>query len=536
MALSLTAEQKNLKNLFYNEDRYIIPEYQRPYTWNYDTCYQMYCDITEAYNLKIDYFLGNLIMARSSDDESMPQVVDGQQRLLTIWLWLKALSVLMPNFAKLQKATEVELWTRDADIVPKVQSNVFETDDNKSILAIWKHTQEITEECIQNSRNKKKEIDLRKCNSQLEFNYYNIYEWIKAFFGKISDIKKQEFIDYLVNQVYLLPIELKDKTIEAANTKALKIFETINNRGQNLENADIFKARLYNKAKSIKEEKKFIEDWILIREQCDNLSITVDDLFRYYAHIIRGKNNIFVAEKSLRDFFDLDPISPLNHNDYQYVVNDLMKIISILYFLSEESQNKSNAMPWLQILDQYTNQYPRFATVAYLYANDDRKDFVLFLKYLVRYCYGYGSSSSIKFNIYIMISNIMQHLNLESNIQLEKNVDFDTPGRLKKGFAMLAYFLSKNVPLSNTYTFSMLIKNNQKSQIKVDLQENKIDEIIGSLGNYMIFPKSEPTQHTYFSIYNSLRNVSCFTQQEINTILQRNNQIKKLLSTFFSQA
>lgn len=49
MALSLTAEQKNISSLFYNEDQYIIPEFQRPYCWTYDTSYQLYTDIMTYY-------------------------------------------------------------------------------------------------------------------------------------------------------------------------------------------------------------------------------------------------------------------------------------------------------------------------------------------------------------------------------------------------------------------------------------------------------------------------------------------------------
>ena len=43
MALSLRAEQKSITDLFTSgEDIYVIPEYQRPYSWNKDSCYQFY--------------------------------------------------------------------------------------------------------------------------------------------------------------------------------------------------------------------------------------------------------------------------------------------------------------------------------------------------------------------------------------------------------------------------------------------------------------------------------------------------------------
>ena len=60
MALSLTAEQKNISSLFYNEDQYIIPEFQRPYCWTYDTSYQLYTDIMTYYYAQEDFFVGNI--------------------------------------------------------------------------------------------------------------------------------------------------------------------------------------------------------------------------------------------------------------------------------------------------------------------------------------------------------------------------------------------------------------------------------------------------------------------------------------------
>lgn len=90
MALSLTAEQKNISSLFYNEDQYIIPEFQRPYCWTYDTCYQLYTDIMTYYYAQEDFFVGNIVMARSDDHQNKPQVVDGQQRMITLWLWMKS--------------------------------------------------------------------------------------------------------------------------------------------------------------------------------------------------------------------------------------------------------------------------------------------------------------------------------------------------------------------------------------------------------------------------------------------------------------
>ena len=60
MALYLSAEQKNLKSLFSNDNRYIIPNYQRHYSWTMEQCQQFYDDVMDAYSNGTDsYFLGN---------------------------------------------------------------------------------------------------------------------------------------------------------------------------------------------------------------------------------------------------------------------------------------------------------------------------------------------------------------------------------------------------------------------------------------------------------------------------------------------
>lgn len=62
------------------------------------------------------------------------------------------------------------------------------------------------------------------------------------------------FLRFMLERVFILPIELSAADITDAEDKALNIFETINDRGMNLEDADIFKAKLYNKALN-KEER-----------------------------------------------------------------------------------------------------------------------------------------------------------------------------------------------------------------------------------------------------------------------------------------
>lgn len=74
------------------EDRYEIPLYQRNYTWSEEHIQQLFRDVRDAYESKgsPDYFLGNLVVS-SLSDKGHYEVIDGQQRLTTLFVIVAAL-------------------------------------------------------------------------------------------------------------------------------------------------------------------------------------------------------------------------------------------------------------------------------------------------------------------------------------------------------------------------------------------------------------------------------------------------------------
>ena len=104
MSLHLNAEQKNLRRLWSEYDTFVIPPYQRPYSWNVTECRQLYDDLIDAFNRPYDndYFMGTIILAVADNQrDEFPRIVDGQQRMTTFWLMFKSLSVLLPEVTSL---------------------------------------------------------------------------------------------------------------------------------------------------------------------------------------------------------------------------------------------------------------------------------------------------------------------------------------------------------------------------------------------------------------------------------------------------
>ena len=67
-----------------------------------------------------------------------------------------------------------------------------------------------------------------------------------------------------------------------------------------MSDADIFKARLYKMAQ---QKDEFVEQWKELVALAEGASISVDDLFRYYTHVLRAKEKITDKEIGLRRFY-----------------------------------------------------------------------------------------------------------------------------------------------------------------------------------------------------------------------------------------
>ena len=258
MPLSLSAEQKELLKIYNIDEQYVIPSYQRPYSWEYDQCFQLFNDLQESFNVQEDYFIGNIIIAKADNNKDVLELVDGQQRLITLLLIFKVLSLFQPEMKILKQIIEKEDWQGE-NKVPRIRSDVFEANDGSILTDILNYSFETLKERFDSVKDKNGKIVEKLSNNKFEINILYFYSWIKYF--RENDGNLNDFTHYLLRRVYLLPIELSGPTQDDANEKALVIFETMNNRGMSLEDADIFKAKLYNKAKKVEEHKLFIDLW-----------------------------------------------------------------------------------------------------------------------------------------------------------------------------------------------------------------------------------------------------------------------------------
>ena len=544
MALSLNAEQRNIMDLFVNEKLYKIPGYQRPYSWNFDQCEQFYRDLYDAFLRDDDYFIGNLVLAHGRKNKNDYEVVDGQQRLITLWILLYVAHRMFNGLDKLDRTLFIEGWSGSEKNL-RIDSKVFENNDGENLLRLSEEKSSSLNERLYSVINNKDEITFVKCSSIIEYNALCFYKWFSYLAKKNGEVKTIQFIRFIVERVYMLPIELTDDDAEKASRQALTIFETLNDRGLNLEDADIFKEKLYNKSLATNKGNDFIKKWSELRRSCKNIGLKIDDVFRFYMHIIRGLNNEPGYNQNLRDFFTTNNVSPLLTESYDNVLNDLNKIIEAISWVKEASKNNNDISAWLQLINVYTNQYPLYAVVAYIFKNSepDSQKFIILLQALVRYCFYKGATTSVDNEIYSIIRNIMHDEDVKNYEQnsIEESF-FDRIGSMRVPYALLAFYLENPKGLEHYYVDRILSNKDIDSQFENESSNTDVKKLLDSLGNTIVLDCSRrygffEKRAEYYKKNSNLKEVkSIFNPNDIPTpaiIEQRDRTIKNRLIQFF---
>lgn len=541
MALSLSAEQKNLRSLFINDDRYIVPSFQRPYRWTKKEVKQLFDDITQAFNSNEDYFVGNIVIARGYDDKARPQIIDGQQRILTLWMYLKVLAILT-NVSRLEEMLSIRDW-EDEKVLSKIDSMVFEEADQSGIedLLSWKQD---------DFKSKTKEISRL---GQIQSNAVYIYKWLHEYFSRIDNASQTAFWKYFIDRVYLLPIVLDGKDMAEATTRALTIFETINNRGLDLADADILKAKLYEMASSIKEGDEFISLWKDLGQKCVELNVPINDVFRYYLRILRAKNDQTTSEPNLRNFFLNNEFSPFKTKKWRTIMAELNLIENVLEEIDTLKRSSAKTALLYQVLQEHSSAIPLSAMVVFMYTILDsgnkfeEQEVINFLEDLIRICYTYDLSQDIKYKVFDINARIMNKRPLPLSTINVSDDFFEERRRYRNGFVMLYHYLVedkwKDSEIGSFLKVERIVRQND-FLAHSDWPADTIGQDIENMANFSIidFPKSYKSLFERSLLYNSstLDSVSSIlkgkTYYSYTDFNERKNNMQKTLSKFLIQS
>lgn len=95
----MTPTPTNIKSFFEGSKQYAIPVYQRAYSWEEKQWNEFLEDLKEATKGENHYFFGNVLLEKKPNNE-VSDIIDGQQRVTTIIIFVRALCNELKNRAK----------------------------------------------------------------------------------------------------------------------------------------------------------------------------------------------------------------------------------------------------------------------------------------------------------------------------------------------------------------------------------------------------------------------------------------------------
>lgn len=279
----MKATDSKIRSFIGNSERvFLIPPFQRNYTWSTEQCEELFDDIIASIKKEKSHYIGNIVYFVGKDSSaSFLQyiLVDGQQRITSILLLLSAIRNHLPDndFDKMA-------------IDKKYLTNEFGTEKFKVKLKQTESDEVIFDKILLGSQ-----LTEEEHNSNLfkNFEYFN---------NRLNDLSDDGVdIKQFYNAVGDLDIVDLDLKIEDDLEAVQKIFEKINSTGKPLSPADLIRNYLLI-ATTIERQQQLYDNYWVKLEALYNDKNNISDFAKHYLITKRGdwveENKMYLTFRS----------------------------------------------------------------------------------------------------------------------------------------------------------------------------------------------------------------------------------------------
>lgn len=309
-SLQISYDNLNVENCFKNF--YIVPDYQREYVWEEPQVTQLLADLMEAFNANPNkqYFLGSIVVFKKHNGEF--ELIDGQQRTTTFFLMLCAFRKVAAN--------------RGVDFGNTLSGMIFneQLDDNANPIA--RYRLELQYEDAKDYVKIIAEEGERPQANRLSASGRRMFEAYDNICKELSDSYKDDdlfrkFFMFFIRKAIFIQIGTSDIG------DALKIFETINQRGVGLNPIDLLKNLIFRQV-DISQFKILNSKW---KEIVDGLDKAGEKPLRFIRYFIMANYDVdssvnrdgIVREDDIYNWF-------VNNNDKCRYKEEPMAFVNLL--------------------------------------------------------------------------------------------------------------------------------------------------------------------------------------------------------------
>ena len=261
-----------------NKCQYAIPVYQRNYEWSAEQCRKLFVDVVTAHKRDRRHFCGSVVYAPLKSEKKINYyvVIDGQQRLTTIYILIKALIDKAVTDEEKKSLAEVlfnvdKFKRYNIDDSSKLKLKPIKSDNNQLMLLMEDHAEQMDR------------------TSGIYRNYELFCDLIQEFLNDNPDMGVGNIYDGL-EHLTCAEIKLDD------DDNAQEIFERINSTGVPLSLSD--KIRNFVLMTDTDQDRLY-EDYWLKAEQM----LSKDQLEGFFLDYLNFKMDGFAKESTAYDEF-----------------------------------------------------------------------------------------------------------------------------------------------------------------------------------------------------------------------------------------
>ena len=303
MSKKITGAEYALSKIFSSDFSYSIPPYQRPYAWTTEETSVLFDDLVDFYRTvqDDDYFLGSIVLIKE-DNKPPAEVIDGQQRLTTLTIFLSVIAskfkddstrkntlkeyICEPGneFEGLSPSPRLKLREKDRGFFEKYIQNVMITEliSAKTANEAQKHIQENCTVLLQKLENTFKTED-------------------EVF----------DFVKFMMTRCFLVSVTTPSQQ------SAFRVFSILNSRGLDLLPIDIIKADILGNV-PLTDQETYTEKWENLEEMASRAGF--NDLFGHIRMIFAKVK----AKRTLLEEFKTQVLSsPKNSTPKNFIDNIL---------------------------------------------------------------------------------------------------------------------------------------------------------------------------------------------------------------------
>lgn len=282
----------------FRECFYIVPDYQREYVWTDKEVHQLLEDINEQIDVGSarEYFIGTILVS-PTDQKNHYEVIDGQQRLTTFFLLLCALKHLFKG--------EPQRETVSGLISTSYTGGDGETRTSLKLEPRYENAGDVVAKLVQldgDPQSVRAGIQAAGISSfgsleNLVNAYGTVYRYLADNYDEAAKLRK--YWGYLANNVVFIQISTDVSS-------ALKIFETINERGVGLNPMDLLKNLLFTQVKQT-QFTQLKDEWKKITKPLEKDKEKPLRFLRYFLmanYVIKNsRGDAVVREDEIYDWF-----------------------------------------------------------------------------------------------------------------------------------------------------------------------------------------------------------------------------------------